>query len=193
MSTAIPGPTSIGAIPLHRSSVDLLGVPSSAVKVMRDQSEEIGVQVVVAGRGDAPRVEVDADKIAWVVTTLVGNALRYVRRGTRRTPGGTVLVELDVTPVAATITVDDDGPGIPPEKLAAIFEQSGEARHGVGLNLLLVRDVVAAHGGEVEITSRCSAIDGGTKVRLRIPRAPADSGLAGGEAASGTPAGSRAS
>ncbi len=193
MTTATTGPTSLGAIPLRRSSVDLLGVLSSAVEVMRDQSEEIGVQVIVAGRGDAPRVEVDADKIAWAVTTLVGNALRYVRRGTRRSPGGTVLVGLDVAPAATTITVEDDGPGIPPEKLEAIFEQRGEARHGVGLNLLLVRDVVAAHGGEVEITSRCSAIDGGTKVSLRIPRAPADSGLAAGEAASEAPEESRAS
>ncbi len=193
MSTAISEPSSIGTIPLHRSSVDLLGVLSSAVEVMRAQSEAIGVQVVVAGRGDAPRVEVDPDKIAWAVTTLVGNALRYVRRGTRRSPGGTVLVQLDVAPAATTITVEDDGPGIAPEKLPVIFERRGDARHGMGLNLLLVRDVVAAHGGAVEITSRCSAIDGGTKVSLRIPRAPADSGLAGGEAASAGPVGSRAS
>jgi signal transduction histidine kinase len=163
------GTGSIESIPLRRTPVELRGLVESALAVLHEQSEEIGVRVIVTGPEETPPVQVDADKIAWVVVTLVGNALRYIREATGRSPGSSIYVKLQVDPAGVSIAVEDDGPGIPTEKLAAIFDRHGDARHGVGLSLLLARDVVRAHGGDVEIKSPCSPVEGGTCVTLRIP------------------------
>ena len=116
-----------------------------------------------------PAVDVDAEKIAWAVATLVGNALRYVRHGTRLRPGGNIRVRVGADAGAIVVAVEDDGPGIPPEKVAQLFVRGAGVTHGTGLGLMLIEDVVAAHGGTVDVTSRHGALDGGTTVTLRLP------------------------
>ncbi len=156
------------AIPLHRVPTDVLGLLSGAIEMLRGQAKSLDVDLTLDAPRDLPMVRIDPEKIAWAVTTLIGNALRYVRTGTRRLPGGTIRVGIEPAGATLVISVEDDGPGIPPEKLERLFVR-GDTRHGVGLGLLMVRDVVAAHGGEIEVKSRQGAVDRGTTVVLRIP------------------------
>lgn len=67
-----------------------------------------------------------------------------------------------------TIEVDDNGPGIPPERREEVFRAfASGARGGTGLGLTIVRDIVRAHGGDVRLaTSR----RGGLNVRITLPR-----------------------
>lgn len=167
---AAPGLSSPDAIPLHRHPTDLPRLLSGAVEVLKAQALSLDVALLLEAPRDLPPVQVDADKIAWAVTTLVGNALRHVRSGTRRLPGGTIRVRIVAATDSIVISVDDDGTGISPDKLDKLFERGGEVRHGVGLGLLMIRDVVAAHGGELRIESRCDPPDTGTRVIMRLPR-----------------------
>jgi signal transduction histidine kinase len=157
------------AIPLHRRSTDLRKILGSSIEALEAQASAREVDLRFDAEDAVGRIDVDAEKIAWAVTTLVGNALRYVRAGTRLHPGGSIIVRLRKQDDAIVIDVQDDGPGIPRDKLLHLFERSPDDAHTSSLALLLIHDVVAAHGGTVSAKSSTSAADHGTTITLRIP------------------------
>lgn len=123
-----------------------------------------GVEVGTGGVG-AGRVHGDPVALGQVVRNLVDNAARHA--GSR--------VDLAVREEAGrvTVTVDDDGPGIPPADRDRIFERFvrlDEARArdagGSGLGLAIVREVVTGHGGDV--TAGSSPL-GGARFVVRLP------------------------
>lgn len=80
-----------------------------------------------------------------------------------------VHLEHDEAAKEVAIAVQDDGPGIPPDKLPYLFERRSGAPHVEGLALSLVRDVVEAHGGRIEVESRTDPEEHGTSITIRIP------------------------
>lgn len=100
-----------------------------------------------------------ADATRRAVTNLVDNARRHARH---------VLVAAEAQ-VGRTVqvTVDDDGPGIPPERRETVFRpfESG-ASDGTGLGLAIARDIVRAHGGDIVLED--SPL-GGLRARIRLP------------------------
>jgi two-component system sensor histidine kinase BaeS len=111
--------------------------------------------VALADRLSRARVEGDPERLAQVVDNLLSNALRY-------TPaGGRILVTLEARGDDAVIEVADTGMGIAPEHLDRIFhrfwrapEARAVASGGSGVGLALVADLVRAHDGRVEVSSR---------------------------------------
>ena len=110
--------------------------------------------------------------VAWlireVLMNLVDNAIRYVP------PGGHVTVRCGVTDGRAYLEVDDDGPGIPPDKRQAVRQRFYRVPNtpggGCGLGLAIADEVARLHGAELEIGDT----DGvGTRVRLRFSQAGA--------------------
>jgi two-component system, OmpR family, sensor histidine kinase TctE len=99
-----------------------------------------------------------------LVANLLDNALSYVPRG------GTVTVRCGRDGTGAYLEVEDDGPGIPPEHRHRVVERfyrvPGAPGTGSGLGLAIVADVVALHGGRLEITERLGGA--GTRVRVRF-------------------------
>jgi signal transduction histidine kinase len=91
-------------------------------------------------------VVADKDLLASALTNLVQNALKFTR------PGGTVTVRAAELDDGLSIEVEDACGGLPPGKIEALFEpfvQEGKDRSGAGLGLMIVRDVMDAHGGRV--------------------------------------------
>lgn len=116
--------------------------------------------------GDLPEITLTARPMAIkrAVSNLIGNALTY---------GSRVDVHLKDKPGHAEIIIDDDGPGISPERRAEAFRpfvRLEEARNqnlpGAGLGLALARDTARAHGGDVELQD--SPL-GGLRATLRLP------------------------
>lgn len=106
----------------------------------------------------------DPDRLAQVLSNIIGNALRH---GTRGTP---VRADVDGTDAGwVSILVKNHGT-VPPELLPHVFEpfrrDSNSRREGLGLGLFIVQQLVCAHGGEIEIAS----LDEHTTVRVRLPR-----------------------
>ncbi|MBI4203831.1 MAG: sensor histidine kinase N-terminal domain-containing protein [Betaproteobacteria bacterium] len=99
--------------------------------------------------GESAHVMVDGDELLLteMLNNLIDNALRYGAR-----PGGSITVRLTSAPTIE-ITVEDDGPGIPEEERARVFERfhrvPGSAPGGCGLGLAIVQEIARAHGGEV--------------------------------------------
>ena len=160
----------IEAIPIRRSAMDLRALLSSAMEVLAAQATTLDVDLrVKCDENFTGTVSLDPEKVAWAVSTLVGNAFRYVRRGTRLRPGGTITVTMSRDDGEVAIAVQDDGPGIPKDKVKFLFKKSEGAQHAVGLGLLLVHDVVVAHGGRIDVKTSTDTFDHGTTITLRLP------------------------
>jgi len=110
----------------------------------------------------------DQDRIAQVLQNLMANALQY---GGREAP---VRLAVREEGDEVVLTVHNEGEPIAPQTLSQIFEPfrrgpqgSGEKASGLGLGLYIARQIILAHGGQVEVASTG---DAGTTVTVRMPR-----------------------
>jgi signal transduction histidine kinase len=158
-------------IPLRFSAVDLFALASSTLEPLQREAQRLEVTLTVEAPAGILSTSLDPEKIAWAIATLAGNALRYVRHGSRRLPGGDILVRIAPGDEERTVTVSvqDDGPGIPADRLSSLFQREAGAQHAVGLGLSLVKDIVVAHGGSVRVESSTDRRTHGTTVRLTLP------------------------
>jgi signal transduction histidine kinase len=162
----------IEALAIRRSMTDLRELVPSKLAVISWQATAVGVELSIHIADEVPpSVALDAEKVAWAVTTLVGNALRYVQSGSGSFSGSAIDVRVSHDPVASEVTIEvqDDGPGIPADTIARLFKRDGLIVRGSGLALLLVRDIVAAHGGTVDVCSNTASVGHGTTIRLTFP------------------------
>jgi signal transduction histidine kinase len=160
----------IEAIMLRPCEVDADPLVRRALDPLRGQAEAARVSLRIEADPELPAIWVDPPKIAWVVTALVGNALRYVRRGGATMPGGNVVVRLSHAagrPMFG-LTVEDDGPGMPPGVQSRLLASSAEG-DATGVSLRLVHEVVCAHGGGMVIKSSAAREDCGTTVTVWLP------------------------
>ena len=111
-----------------------------------------------------PEVHVRPNAFGRLLGNLIGNALRYAKN---------VRVDADHTGGALTVTIDDDGPGIPPERREDVFKpfvRLDEARNldasGTGLGLSIARDIARSHGGDVTLSDSPM---GGLRAIVRVP------------------------
>jgi two-component system sensor histidine kinase KdpD len=140
-----------GAVTLRREWVPLEEIVGGVLTRLRARLEGRPVRIELPK--DAPLVKLDAVLIAQVLVNLLENALKY-------TPAGSAIeISAEFAPEAVTISVADEGPGIPPgleEKLFdKFFRASPErAQSGVGLGLTICRAIVEAHGGTIRAENR---------------------------------------
>ncbi|HUL75423.1 MAG TPA: ATP-binding protein [Vicinamibacterales bacterium] len=150
-----------------RLSLDAVPV-DEAVRDTLDLYEDIADDRGIALRADVPAgliVRADRQRFRQVLANLVDNALKYTPRG------GSVVVSSGRDGQAIAIAVTDTGVGIAPDDLPRIFDrlyrgQAPGAERGLGLGLSLVRAIVTAHGGTVDVES---APGQGATFRVRLP------------------------
>jgi len=163
--------TVVDAVPIRRTPTDVRALLTSSLAPMAAQARAADVTLDVSVDDRVPPlVRIDGDKIGWVVSVLIGNALRYVRHGSQCMPGGSIAVRVGYQAIrpSLVIEVQDDGPGISAEKLSVLFQNGhGESRPALGL--LIVRDFVIAHAGHLDVRSGSDATDSGTTVRITLP------------------------
>lgn len=166
-----------GMLRLHWSEVVLQEVVQKALPISQAQARlrEQRLQVELP---DAPlRLRGDFDRLVQVVDNLLANAIKYTPRG------GQITLRLYPDPAArqAVIEVSDTGLGIDPEHLPYLFTRyqripgtDRRAISGTGLGLLIVKEVVEAHGGTVSAASAGRGQGSTFTVRLPLPPAPTE-------------------
>ncbi|HUK37151.1 MAG TPA: ATP-binding protein [Vicinamibacterales bacterium] len=164
-------PVVVDAVPIRRAPTDIRGLVTSSLGAMIAQAHAADVTLDTSVDDRVPPlVNIDADKIGWALSALVGNALRYVRHGSNVMPGGAITVRITYQEIRPSIVIDvqDDGPGIPADKLRALFEATPD-RPRVALGLLIVRDFVIAHAGQLDVRGDTGTAGRGTAIRITLP------------------------
>jgi signal transduction histidine kinase len=112
-----------------------------------------------------PRLHIDPTRVEQALENLLANAIQHTPPGSLVTVAGRL--EGIGREGFAVCSVEDEGPGIPPENLARVFEPFFTRRKGgTGLGLSIVKRVVEAHGGQVIAENRQ---DGGARFTLLVP------------------------
>lgn len=131
------------------ATVSLHAIATEAISALVPIALRKGVEIALAERGTAMQLHGNHGALVLAVTNLVENALAYA-------PSGTV-VEV-VVDLAGRITVLDEGPGVPAEHRARIFERFVRGPYaregGAGLGLAIVVEIAIAHNGSVHVEER---------------------------------------
>jgi two-component system, OmpR family, phosphate regulon sensor histidine kinase PhoR len=156
-----------GRVELNLQTVSLRGATQDALDdaALIARARHVTLENTVAAEAVA---HADPERLRQVLANLIDNAIKYGRERGKVSVGGRVLDRMRVE-----LTVRDDGPGIPTEAKARIFERfyrvdkaRTREQGGTGLGLAIVKNVVQAHGGEVRVES---APDRGTTFFIVLP------------------------
>jgi len=153
-----------GALTLRRENVDLRVLVERAAELYREVAEQKSISIEVS-LPESAELKCDAVRVGQALSNLLDNALKY-------TPdGGRVALAAAREPGFMTLTVSDNGPGVPAAERDAIWRRlyrgdSSRSQRGFGLGLTLVRAVAEAHGGSVAVSD---APAGGACFQLRFP------------------------
>ena len=149
----------------HRERCDLTKALRDALRLLEPELESRGVAVELDLDDEFPAMELDAGQFQQVFYNLLRNAFQAI--GGKE---GVIRISAHANDFEATISIEDNGTGIPPEQMGSLFEPYRTTKQsGTGLGLLIVRRVVREHGGEIEIQSEPGS---GTRILIHLPRGP---------------------
>ena len=134
--------------------------------LMRDVAEEFRLAGADVGEASLPPLVYPCRPVALkrALRNLVENAVRY---------GGSARLTLRSSPEALAIVVEDEGPGLPPDRIEDAFQpfvrlepSRSVETGGIGLGLAIARSIVRAHGGTLTLENRA---EGGLRAEIRLP------------------------
>ena len=166
-----------GRMSIHKDLVDIKDVVEWAVTLARQTAEEKEVSIEVTCQDNLPQFMADERGLRQVMLNLLTNAVKFIERGSN----GLVTVDVSHGIESVTITIADNGIGIPKDKLGTVLEPFGQAdstlsrRHdGAGLGLAITRSLIDLHDGDINIESEVGV---GTTVRVRLPASLSADGI----------------
>lgn len=124
---------------------------------------EKGVRLTVNIEDELPEVNVDTEKVSWVLNNFLTNAIRY------SPANSTVLVDVFKKKNYVEFSVKDDGPGIDEQNKARLFKkfvQIDKKQSGLGLGLAISKEIIHIHEGEIGVDSNPGE---GSRFYFRIP------------------------
>jgi len=165
-----------GRLTIRPVPTDAAGLIEEAVRTMRAQFDARRQTLALKLETELPEIEADRDRIRQVLVNLLTNANEYCPEGANI---GVKARHLDAE---VEIDVIDDGPGIPEQQLAHIFERftrgdAGETQRvgGTGLGLAISKSLVELHGGRIVAESTPGV---GSTFCIRLPATATDRGEA---------------
>jgi PAS domain S-box-containing protein len=156
-----------GRLDLAAEPLDLQALVEGVVELLAPKAQGKGIEIAALVAPDLPKLVIgDADRLRQILVNLAGNAVKFTDAG-----GVGVKVELAQRGEIA-IVVQDTGPGIPQDRLPALFEEfeQGDGSHsrqhgGTGLGLAITRRIVEGMRGAIEVDS---VVGRGTSFRVTL-------------------------
>lgn len=153
-----------GHFTLQNSNMDILAELGDAVLMYSDKARREQIEIIYDEPEMLPIVYGDKNRIRQVFINVIDNALKYSNSG------DTVTIKADVKDGRVRVSVKDTGCGIKETDLAKVktkFYKANHTRRGSGIGLAVADEIIAMHGGKLEIYS---AGEGkGTKVTITLP------------------------
>jgi two-component system phosphate regulon sensor histidine kinase PhoR len=150
----------------ERKTIDLVRIVAETLDQLHPLAEDGRIALETNLPPESTLVVGDGRRLMQVLNNLVGNAIKF-------TPaGGRVIVAVTVTDLEVETSVSDTGAGIAADALPTLFQRFTRAPHaglvaGNGLGLMIVREIIEAHGGSVGVTSTPGR---GSRFWFRLPR-----------------------
>jgi signal transduction histidine kinase len=140
-----------GAMPLRRERFDLRDAASRAIDLYHDVADAKDITLITGVLSEA-WVFADRVRLEQVAANIIDNAVKYTPEG------GRVTVDVEAVDGRARLRVRDSGIGIPASELPHIWDRlfrgdRSRTERGLGLGLSLVKAIVEAHGGSVDVVS----------------------------------------
>ena len=141
-----------GRIEMEFDKVDINDIIEKTLNPFYKQAEEKGIALKFKQSEDNVFAYADPSKISWVISNLVGNALRYADEGK-------IEVDAEIKGRRVLVSVADNGPGIPREYQSKIFDKFVRAgndkdeKSGTGLGLAISKEIITAHNGRIWVDS----------------------------------------
>jgi len=156
-----------GTMKLDWEEVDLVSLINEATDLYSYVAEEKKISV----RTFLPKelyLTADPNRLRQVLSNLIDNAVKYT------TSSGSIDIEAFQKDQQVGITIKDTGIGIPPEEVPRIWDRlyrgdKSRSQRGIGLGLSLVKAIVQAHRGQVEVSSTANR---GSSFTVYIPQKP---------------------
>ena len=143
-----------GKLSLSREPVSLIEVMHECQAVIESQAQKHGIHINFIPFDNTWFVNSDSTRLKQVLINLLSNAIKYNREH------GTVVVKCTAsTPERIRISIKDDGAGLPPEKLAQLFQpfnrlgQENTSQQGTGIGLVIAKQLVELMGGKIGVES----------------------------------------
>jgi signal transduction histidine kinase len=157
-----------GRLTLARRHLDVAALLSEIVEALRPlgapRSQELSAEEPAADL----TADGDHDRLVQVFSHIIGNSFKFGPEG------GRVRIAAVAQGTEVRFAVTDDGPGMPPDELANLFDRAWQAsrksRDGIGLGLSITKGIVEAHGGRVWAES---ILGEGTRIFFTVPNAAA--------------------
>jgi signal transduction histidine kinase len=143
----------------EKTRLDAVGILRAGIGTYETLLEKQGNALELNVSDDLPAVVGSADALVQILTNLLSNANNHTRNGVIRVSAvsnGDML----------SVTVEDDGEGIPPENRSYVFERGVTDGGGSGFGLSICRDLVRNQGGDILLESELGK---GTKVSFTLP------------------------
>ena len=146
----------------ERKPYRLKNLMDETLDLMKHEIEDRRILVEISYAGETPPVLVDDVQVKQVFFNIVKNAMQAMD------DEGILKIDTGVSERFVLISIEDNGSGIDPEKLGAIYEPFHTTKkEGTGLGMMIVQRIMRDHGGEISINSEPEK---GTKITLRFPR-----------------------
>jgi len=139
---------------IRLEKIDIANLCSALIDSTQTKAQEQNIILIFECQEDLPLIQIDEQKISWVILQLLDNAIKFTMSG------GKVTLKVDREENFVRIAVIDTGIGIPTERIDEIFEpfhqldgSSSRKYAGTGLGLALVRKIIEAHGSVIHVKS----------------------------------------
>lgn len=159
-----------GDLKMQLEVVDIRQITHDIFDQLEDKATKRGMKMKTKMKGVKDcLVMADEQRIRQVMTNFIDNAIKYGK------DNGKIVVHFEDNKKTLQISVDDDGPGIPPEDVPRLFERfyrvdksRSRERGGTGLGLAIVKHILNAHQSVVSVTSK---LEKGTRFTFHLEKA----------------------
>ncbi len=159
--------TQRGTLAFNPVRTNLNGIITECVNLNKGASIHKEIQLVQL-QADDFWVSADINMLQTIIRNLIGNAIKFTY------PGGKIEISTKDQGAFVEISVSDNGTGISPENLSRLFKVEGDVKTqgtsreaGSGLGLILCKEFVVMHGGEIRVESE---VGKGSVFRFTIPK-----------------------